>query len=280
MQSNRLMLIIAVVAGVMATLLAFTYIRSATSALEAPQTEAMVSVLFVTRDLPANHEINPETDVRAQNVGASSAEAVARGAVKADELEALRGRRIGSPLPAGMPLLYSYLAEIRDLELAPGMRAMTLPVKGVTGELIVPDDRIDIIRAYQRPRAADSPPPPPPEYDAANPDAAVGAMMSQIMAQSTAAFRPTSPNPEDWVAEVALSNVRVIAVGAELSRSRQQLFGGQSSRRGRGGDVTVEVTLDQALELVRDIAAGNEFIIVLRPPAEGRPSTSSDGSLE
>ena len=81
MQSNRLMLIIAVVAGVMATVLAFTYIRSATSALESPQTEAVVSVLFVTRDLPANHEINPETDVRAQDVGATSAEAVARGAV-------------------------------------------------------------------------------------------------------------------------------------------------------------------------------------------------------
>ena len=55
-QSNRLMLMVAVAAGVLATILAFAYINSATSQQEA---EPSVSILFVANDLPANHVLDP-----------------------------------------------------------------------------------------------------------------------------------------------------------------------------------------------------------------------------
>ena len=62
MHGNRLMLVIAIVAGILATILAFTYINAATSAAEEQEPEPQVSVLFVVNDLPANHALDPELE--------------------------------------------------------------------------------------------------------------------------------------------------------------------------------------------------------------------------
>ena len=58
MHGNRLMLVIAVVAGVLATVLAFTYISKAKTELE-PEPERKVEVLVVKSDLAANHVLDP-----------------------------------------------------------------------------------------------------------------------------------------------------------------------------------------------------------------------------
>ena len=67
MGGNRLMLIVAIVAGALAMVLAFTYINAATKAAEEP--EQQVPLLFVIDDLPANHLIDPAKDLRIDRVG-------------------------------------------------------------------------------------------------------------------------------------------------------------------------------------------------------------------
>ncbi len=95
MQSNRIMAVVAVTTGLAATGLAFTYIQGSRSPDDA---EPMVSILFVTRDLPANHELQPEADLKVEKIGAVSAPGLAQAAVKADERQALRDRRISGTL--------------------------------------------------------------------------------------------------------------------------------------------------------------------------------------
>lgn len=273
MHGNRVMLLIAVVAGLMAMILAFTYISSATNSLEQQQAEPTESVLFVTNDLPANHVLDPDVDLRTGRVGVQTSPGLARAAMKADEFEAVRGQRITSPIPAGMPLLYSHLATMQDLELTQGMRAMSIDVDdaGLLGGILVPSDHVDILVSY--PVAEESSQPAP--MDTNDPQAALGAVFAQVMSQSV--------NPAEWQAEMVLSDVRVLAIGAQLGLSRQQqMFGGETGLGGFANSniVTLEVTIEQALDLVKASAGGaNRISILLRPPVEEGPTIGGEGSL-
>jgi len=275
MQGNRLMLIIAVAAGVMAMVLAFTYISSATSSLEKQQAEPMESVLFVVSDLPPNHVLDPDVDLRVDKVGAHTSPGLARAAVKADELEAVRGQRISGPIPAGMPLMYSHLATIQDIELTPGMRAMSIAVDeaGMLGGILVPGDHVDIVVSY--PREEEGPGQSAPPIDTTDPQAALGAVFAQVMSQSM--------NPTAWEAQLVLSNIRVIAIGEHLRISRQQqLYGPESGLGGFAGSniVTLEVTSQQALDLIKASAgSANPITLLLRPPMREGASIGGEGTL-
>ena len=272
MQGNRLMLIIAIVAGVMATVLAFTYINSATSAAEEQEPEPQISVLFVVNDLPANHALDPEADLREGAIGAITSPGLARSAVKADERASLRGLRISSPLPAGVPLLYSHLEAVTDVALAPGMRAMAIDVRAANlmGGILVPGDRVDIVVSYRRP--AD--PADVPEFDPQNPQAGIGAMMGQALSQVGGGV------PTDWEVEEVLTNIRVIAIGSQLTFSRQaQMYGVAGGGGGGSSTVTLEVTSDQAKALIRATAGGgNPLTLLLRPPHT--PAETGGGSFQ
>jgi len=262
MQANRLMLIIAVVAGVLATVLAFQYIQGATNAVERRAAEGRVKLLFVTDDLPADHLLEPDEDLRVDEVGAESSAALVRAAVKAEERDALRGQRIYAPVPAGMPLLYSHLAPVEQLELGPGMRAIAIEVDEAStfGGILVPGDRVDLIVSYR-----DVPPPEIPAGAAGDPTAAVGNVLNSVMGATMAS------NPTDWVAVEVLSDVRVVAVGNRLDRSRQQFPFGLAPTGGSDGNiVTLEVTPDQALSLIQARGGGqNPLQLLLRPPVSG-----------
>lgn len=274
MHGNRVMLLIAVVAGLMAMILAFAYINSATNSLEQQQAEPTESVLFVTNDLPANHVLDPDVDLRTGRIGVQTSPGLARAALKADEFEAVRGQRITSPIPAGMPLLYSHLATIQDLELTRGMRAMSIDVDdaGLLGGILVPGDHVDILVSYP---VAEEPGQPPAPMDTSDPQAALGAVFAQVMSQSV--------DPAQWQAEMVLSDVRVLAIGAQLGLSRQQqMFGRETGLGGFANSniVTLEVTIEQALNLVRASSGGaNRISILLRPPVEEGSTIGSEGSL-
>ena len=271
MPSSRLMLLIAVTAGILATILAFTYINSATGKQEP---EPTASVLFVSDDLPANHMLDPDSDVQSDKIGTLSSPGLIRAAVKADEREAIRGRRINGPLAAGSPLLYSHLTVIEDIKLAPGTRAMSISVgaESMLGGMLVPGDHVDIIVSHRaEPQALGD---DAPDFDVSDPQAAIGAAFAQAFSQST--------HPDRWEAREVLADVRVIAIGDQLNRSRQQLLyglgGGEDS-----GVVTIEVTTDQALELIRSMGGGrNPLTLLLRPPqaTKGGQSIAKEGSLE
>jgi Flp pilus assembly protein CpaB len=266
------MLVIAVVAGILATVLAFSYISSATSAVEEQEPEPKIPVLFVVGDLPANHPLDPETDLRVDSVGAVTSPGLARSPVKAEERESLRGLRISGPLPAGVPLLYSHLTSVQDINLAAGARAMAIDVSAANlmGGILVPGDHVDIIVSYMKPKD----PAAVPEFDAENPGAAMGQLMGQMIGQAGASV------PSDWEAEEVLTDIRVIAIGESLTVSRQaHMFGVAGGSGGGSSTVTLEVTTEQAKKLIRSTAGGaNPLTLLLRPP--GTPTDAGGGSFE
>lgn len=272
MQSNKLMLIIAIVAGVVATVMAFTYISSATKAAETGPEEAQVSIVLALANLPANKVLNPDTDLTTANFGVSSNAGMINAAVKADELESLRGRRINDPIPAGMPVLYAHLAGIMDIELAPASRAMGITVsdEAILGGILVPGDRVDIMVTYQKKEempAMDSA--DVPAFDINNPAALIGAVMNQGMQQSMA--------PSSWEVEEILQNIRVIAIGDRLGKSRQQhVYSRESGMEDFMGGaspvniLTLEVTIEQSKQLIKAMAGGkNNVHLLLRPGSPG-----------
>ena len=256
MQNNRLLLVVAVAAGILATILAFTYIREAKERVEAREIEETTDVLFTLRDLPANHPLTAE-DLRVEAVGVETSYGLARGAVKATEFDAVVGRRIGAPMPAGVPLLYSNLEPITDVELAEGTRAMAITVDSANmmGGLLVPGDRVDVIVSYRR-----MPQPELEGVDLENPEASIGAVMQQVMGQGSLV-------PTDWEAEEVLTDIRVIAVGKFLTASRQAQLFGVTGVGGGSSTITLEVTPDEARELIRATAGGNNPLTLLLRPA-------------
>lgn len=259
------MLIVAVAAGLVATVLAFAYINSAAKGDEPEQT---VRLLFVTEDLPANHVLDPETDLRSGAVGLFTSAGLVRAAIKADEQEALRGRQINGPLPAGVPLLYSHLAPILDLDLSPGTRAMVINAAGVPA-ILVPGDHIDLIVSYQsRPEGESDP--TQAGIDFGDPSAALSAMFAQATASTT--------DPTHWEAKQVLGNIRVIAIGDRFHLSRQQMSLGVGPGAGSGGEITIEVTSADALHLIQSTAGGqNPVTILIRPPQPWVPDDIDEG---
>jgi len=271
MQSNKIVLIIASVTFLLATLLAFVYIKSAASALESQnQPEKTVDVLFVINDLPANHPIDPEVDLRKESVGESTSPGLARGAVRFEEKDSLAGLRTNAALLSGVPLMYGNLARIRDMNLGgSNNRAMSISVTATDtfGGLLVPSDRVDIIVSYKVPA-------PPSEVPAmptpmSNDPAAIPSMIMQAMMQ-----QQQGGMPDEWVAEPVLENIRVIAVGSQLGGSRQQIT--NTSTLGSSNLVTIEVTKEQAYKLIQFIGGGNKLTLLLRPSARARAADAGN----
>jgi Flp pilus assembly protein CpaB len=232
MDNNRFILIAAVVTGITATGLAFAYLKKATVAAAPAQVESSVEILATARDLPGNTRLEPDTDVQVIKVPEETFAQLAKSAVKRTERASLRGRKIAGPLPSGTPLLYSHLAAVTDLTITPGSRAMTIPAPQIGPNGQISADYMQSI---------------------------VGAAINKGMAGSGGG---------EWEATIVLANVKVLAVGTSLQKSRTEMLFGQSTdtSTGRygGGTVTVEVTLDEALQLIKSTAGNNPVTLLLR----------------
>jgi Flp pilus assembly protein CpaB len=279
MENNKLLVIIAVIAGVFATGLAFTYIQSAANP-GSVIVETKERVLIVRNDLPANHVIDPDRDLSVEEIPTRIFGGFARLCFKADEAESLRGERLGSPVPAGAPLQYAHMKMIQDTNLAPGTRALGIRVKSenMMGGLLVPGDRVDIIATYRLPKEATSRGAAAnPSINPNDPASAIGSIFSQIADKSA--------YPDEFQSQEVLSNIRIVGVGASLGSSRQQFMFTGENARGGGGDriITVEVTPEQAISLIQaDSASNNNLTLLLRPntrtPSSGAAgATPSDG---
>lgn len=271
---DRLVVLIAVIAGLVATVLAFVYIDSATTTADDDAGVRTMKVLFAVEDLPANAVIEADRDLREETINIDATPGIARAAVKASDRSAVNGRPISSPLPAGVPLLYAHLTQIQDVDLSPGMRAMSITVgrENLMGGILVPGDHVDIVVSYQK----ESPTPQASVEEGAGPEAQLGAMMGQVMSQLGQVGG--SSVPSQWVSEEVLTNVRVIAIGLALSGSRQaQMYGLAAMGSGGGSTVTLELSPPQALELIRVQANGrNPLTLLLRPEdTSGESATST-----
>ena len=269
MQTNRVMLIIAVVAGIIAMAAAFGYLRSASGAVSRERSEPSADVLVAATDLPADHIINPANDLKVQKTPARTYAAMVRSAVKADERAALKGRRLNRPVTAGTPLNYGDLVSIADLDIGPGFRAMSITVDraGVLGGMLVPGDRVDVVIAWQLPKES----PNQAKVDASTPEAAMNSVLAQVMSEAQ--------NPSDWGARTLLTDVKVLAINASLSKSREELIF-ENDERGGGGNsvVTIEVSSEDALDLIRATASGRNRLSLLLRPVDGAAAGTSGAS--
>jgi pilus assembly protein CpaB len=276
MQSNRLMLLIAVIAGIVATAAAFAYLRTASGALSREAAEPTVSILVTRNDLPANHILSPADDLREHRIPARTFDAMARAAVKLEERGAVRGRRLNTPLAAGHPLMYAHLVGIADLDIGPGMRAMTVRVDetGIIGGMLVPGDRVDIVVSWQLPRQRSR---EPQEVDVSNPNSALGAIIGQTLDNSN--------QPVEWGARPVLSNIKILAIGNRLAASREQFDfadeGSSRARRQTASTVTIQVSMEEALELIRATGGGrNRVSMLLRSPQGAQQPAATGSRLE
>lgn len=258
MQSNRVILIIALVAGLVAMAAAFGYLRTASGALAKEPVEPRVDIVIAKADLPSDHLLDPAEDLTLQKVPARTFAQLVRSSVKSDERAALRGRRINTPIAAGMPVLYSHLVGVTDLEIAAGSRAFTINVdeSDVIGGALIPGDRVDIVVSWKIPEAKRA----GTEYSGGS--QSIGAAVGQAIAGAI--------ESRDWGARVALSNVKVLAVGDSLIRSREQFTFGdpnaKTARRQNARTVTLELTTEESLELIRSLGGGqNKLHMLLRP---------------
>ncbi|MDX2115997.1 MAG: Flp pilus assembly protein CpaB [Planctomycetota bacterium] len=269
MQSNRIMLLISVLAGIIAMATAFLYLRSASGALTKDQAEPPVSILVTRSDLNADHILDSSQDLAEQKVPSRTFAFLARAAVKADERAALRGRRINTALPAGSPLLYSHLVGIATLDMPADARAMTIRVDdtGTIGGILVPGDRVDLLVSWRL--AAEKQESSPIAFDMNNPQAAITAALEKAMEGAQA--------PEEVGAAQVLSNVRVLAVGDRLNRSREQFSFGEGAAKQKSekaSTITVEVTPEEALKLIKATAGGrNKVTVLLRATPKATPAT-------
>lgn len=269
MENNKFLLLIAIVAGVFATALAFTYIQNTTSNIQSEK-EPLERVLKVKLDLPAGHVIDPDKDLSDEFVPARTFASFVKGLVKADEKESMRGTVLGRPVPAGAFLTYADAATIPDMNLAPGTRAIGIKVKpqNLMGGLLVPGDRVDIVATYRIPSQTNKG--NAPAIDTSNPQAAIGAIFSK-MADQTA-------YPDEFKSMEILSNVRVIGIGGSMGSSRQQfMFTGDSTSGGGDKVITLEVTSEQAVELIQAAAASKDTLTLLLRPESRLAAGSSQG---
>ncbi len=268
------MLLVAAVAALAATFLAFLYIENATNQIEEIVPPQTLDILFTVEDLAPNSVIDAQKDLRVVTVVVDNTPEYARAAVKASDRGAVDGRPITSPVPAGVPLFYAHLAPIKDVDIGAGMRAMAINVssESLMGGILVPGDHVDILVSYQLDK--DTTAEPAAGGDPNDPTAAIGDMMSAVMDQLGSAGGSV---PSQWVTEDVLLDVRIIAVGSALSGSRQAQLFGISGGSGRSSTVTLELTPFQARELVRVQANGrNPLTLLLRPEdTSGESSTSS-----
>lgn len=272
MQSNRVMVIIAVVSGLVAMAAAFGYLSNASGALAKEPAEAAIAIVVAKADLPADHLIDPAVDVEEQRVPSKTFGFLARAAVKSTEKAALRGRRLNTPIAAGSPIMYSHLVGVTDLEIVPGSRAFTIEIDetGIIGGILVPGDRVDIVVSWRLPEAKSSSTAPVGREQT----------LSEAVGQAVAGAMET----RDWAARAALSNVKVLAVGDKLIRSREQFTFGdpnaKTARRTSAGTITLEVTTEEALELIRAMGGGsNRLYVLLRGKQSGENQGAGSGSV-
>ncbi len=271
--TNRITLIVAVVAGIMAMGMAFVYLRSVSgAAAEQPKAEPMTKVVVAKHKLNANHVLQPDQDLDIDMMPSK----FARKNVKASEIDAVRGRRITRPLPAGHPLLHSDLVAIADLDLAPGTVAMSLDVDragGLVG-ILVPGDKVDVVVSHPKPAEKPGRSSLPSNLDPNNTGALVGAVMDSVMSQ-VGSYSP------EWESNIVLSNVEVLAVGTRLNLSRQQmLLSEDRGLRGGGTTVTLQLTREDAIKLIGARGGGSNLITLLLLPKPETGASLGGGSLQ
>lgn len=271
MKINPIMLVVSVVLGVLAMLLGFLYLSQNQQAPQnaAASSERTIEILTVRRDLEIDHKLNPEQDLQVTAVPAATYADFVRPAVKASEKEIIRGRLVGSPVPAGSPLMYAHLAASKDIELGPDRRAISIEVSGADAlqGILVPGDVVDVVAV--RPKEADE------GESVLQPGVPIedqfGAILNRRIESGLGAA--------GFETEILLTEVRVLAIGDSLSGTRRYLVGRGGATGSKGTTVTLDVSKDDALKLAAVGGTTRLRLLLCPPKAEGGESEDESGLL-
>lgn len=250
-QTSRIFLVTAVVLGVLATVLAFVFIQSTAGTDRGPH----VRMVVAARDLRANAAIDPERDLKIEEIPAKFSSLAAQS-LDPDARLTYKGQRLNRRVLAGQPIFLADLSAGGELSLQEPFRALTIPADA---GLVIPGDYVQILVAH-------------PEFNgggavAAGPDGAPPA----------AAPKPPMPSNN----AVLVSNGRaykVLAVNGSLSRTRSQATNAdQFANSAAAKAITLEVTDDQAKEIVSAISPNpTRNLVLICPPVAAAPAPATN----
>jgi Flp pilus assembly protein CpaB len=245
-KSSRVFLLASLVLGVLATIIAFAYLDRSVGQRAGPT----VAYLFAATDLSAGAAINPDRDLRIEQLPSDLP-----GGIEAGLSETLRGQRVTRPVRAGQPFLYSDIGEVAELRLAPNMRAISIPARGAhaLSGLLVPGDYVTLM--VTRPLVRTTRP-----IASANPS------------EDDDDFIPSEMTVRWETTTITQEPLKVLAVGPRLTRQRQQLLMADQYDMATPDSqqtVTLEVTEDQARTILEQTGAGQlPVTLILNPPPE------------
>jgi len=239
--SSKLFLLVAIVLGILATILSFVFINSASLASASGPKRTIV---VAKHDLSPNAVIDPERDLEKEEIPAKFSSLASRS-LDPEAMKSYKGERVNRDIFAGQPVLIADLAAVGQLVLEKPYYALTIPAE--TG-MIIPGDTVKIIFAKAAP-----------------------ASTTVTAGVSNASYDATIIGDED--------GFKVLAVGGYLYKNRSQvLVSDQHNSSGSLKNVTLRVTDKQARQIIGALGAlsgSQKATLMICPPPDTQPAASN-----
>ncbi len=229
-QASKAFLVGAVVLGVLATVMAFLFIQNTAAQDRGPH----VQILIAARDLRANSLIDPDRDLKVDEIPVKFRE-LAGKCLEPDAKSTYKGQRVNRRILAGQPVFLADLAAGGSLEIKEPYRALSIPADA---GLVIPGDRVQVL--------------------VSQPDAGGIGMPGRQPGQANNALLVANGKA-----------FRVLAVGGELNKTRSQATNAdQSANSASAKMVTLEVTPEEAAQLVGVISTNPaRNMLLICPPS-------------
>lgn len=266
---NRLGIILAVIAGLLALGMTFVFLKRMKDTGEtqtvAPQVVGTKRILVATRDLPAGHVLNVNNDLQEMNIPDSDdLDIFVRSCVDANHVQELDGRQIGTALPARFPLFYSNLIETYDLakKFTEGfLKTIALGRENLFGSHLTPGDHVDILVTMPKKKESK---PAPAAQSPAGPDS-----QAAVMSALLASLPEISQANAEMETITILENAEVFMIGSLLKMDRMQLGYLPQSEDGETSEVTFRLSKADAVKLTQyQNTPGATLSLLLRPRAK------------
>jgi Flp pilus assembly protein CpaB len=142
-KASRIFLIVAVVLGVLATVMAFAYIDSMAKESGGG---TPVKILVAKTDLRPNAALDPDRDLQVEDMSPKFQPFAALCLTPAYKAT-YKGQKLNRRVLAGQPVMVADLSATAELVLPAGTFAMSLPVKGAYGVsgLPIPGDHVKVL---------------------------------------------------------------------------------------------------------------------------------------
>jgi Flp pilus assembly protein CpaB len=238
-KASRLFLISSIVLGVLAAVVSFAYLDSASGTDRRPKGK----VLVAKHDIRENSALDPEKDLEAMEIPAGMSSLQTRG-LRPENAATYRGQRVNRQILAGTPVMLADLAAAVDLDIKGNSRAISLPIKGAQAlsGLLIPGDRVKLM------------------------------VTKPVIKTSQAVGEGETMRPTQWESVAVLPNpIKVLAVGSRLSRTRQQIALADQMQVTSAPEsqqtVTFEVTEAEAKAILEQTGGGQlPVTLILCPP--------------